>query len=760
MAEEGLELQRKPWKVWMSSAPQPTAVLTTAYDLLKQGGSKLDHNIVILNENIYAQSRFNGNFEQFYRYALDISPATFDKRAKTRVEKIDLIDDLKINASFTASDSEIDFYVQDKDAALYPTDIKTVFAVNSTWKDYFRPSSTLANNGLGVYYRTDEMFTASVDTDASPSTSDIYVRDTDEVFTATMVFEDGKKAYTSVGVNRTTKILKLILGAVLFNSNKSSNLSSLKEYFSKVVEDDKGKREELFNALINAKIGDKPLLSYIYLWVKAPFCADYIDPEDFNQDLNQDADVIHRNLLLANNYNSVRNNYNRYNEDVDYEGKASDDMLEKMSRPYCPMTSPMKDILSEKLMLLSGVSGETIRDKAQKLLEDSLKDDSIIGSVLVTPQGKSITDVARFTPFTFYDPESREEAEYYNELGKLPTLIGRDGNLTTDGRIMSPTIDELWYIIYKTILGHSSESSNVISLPKSNNYGSGDTSLFEATKEYKWTDDEAGNIKGSPLSFLFKTNDKGEVNGIDVDEWVANPDEHYINVHTQIQRVSTDITKFFDEQNPDIEHSRDIFHTGDDIALGDAQTHTKDEITAKDREYGPRNVPLSLRELEAAIMGIKYNVDNNFIFDSKTYAVTGMFGKVEKDEKGVIVAGGSLYQMHRDYNANVTNPNTVFKMGADNNGDNGRDATFGDLNNQKELHKDNITKVYLLDKKNKRTNIEKTSGMPLLVENYGKSVTLASEQGEYTGADVYMAADGTWRYKAEHMRTPILRSRY
>lgn len=757
MAEEVLELQRKPWKVWMSSAPQPTAVLTTAYDLLKQGGSKLDHNLVILNENVYTVSRFNGTFEQFYRYALDISPATFDKRAKTRVEKIDLREDLKITASFTASDSEIDFYVQDKDAALYPTDLKTVFAVNSTWKDYFRPSSTLANNELGVFYRTDEMFTASVDTDANPSTSDIYVRDTDEVFTATMVFEDGKKAYTSVGINRTENILKLILGAVLFNSNKSSNLSSLKEYLNKEVE--KPKREELFNALINAKIGDKPLLSYIYLWVKAPFCADYIDPEDFNQDLNQDADVIHRNLLLANNYNSVRNNFNRYNEDVDYEGKASDDMLEKMSRPYCPMTSPMKDILSEKLMLLSGVSGDTIRDKAQKLLEDSLKDDSIIGSVLVSPKGKDIANVARFTPFTFYDPESREEVEYYEELGKLPTLIGRDGNLTTDGRIMSPTIDELWYIIYKTILGHSNESSEVISLPKSNNYGSGDTSLFEATKEYKWTDDEAGNIKGSPLSFLFKTNDKGEVNGIDVDEWVANPDEHFINVHTQIQRISTDITTFFDEQNPDIKHSRDIFHTGDDIALGDAQTHTKDEITAKGREYGPRNVPLSLRELEAAMMGIKYNVDNNFIFDSKTYAVTGMFGKVEKDKKGVIVAGGSLYQMHRDYNANVTNPNTVFKMGADNNGDNGRDATFGDLNNQKEHHT-NGTTVYLLDKKNKRTNVEKTSGMPLLVENYGKSVTLASEQGEYTGADVYMAADGTWRYKAEHMRTPILRSRY
>ena len=756
MAEEGLELQRKPWKVWMSSAPQPTAVLTTAYDLLKQGGSKLDHNLVILNENVYAASVFNGNFEQFYRYALDVSPATFDKRSKTRVEKIDLKEALGIDASFTQSESEIEFYVQDKAAALYPTDIKTVFAVNSTWKAYFRNVSILANRDVTTSYRVDEMFTASVDTDAGPSSSDIYVRDTDEVFTATMVFEDGKKAYTTVGVNRTERILQLILGAILFNSNKSQNLVSLRDYLAGIT---KAQRENLFSLLVNAKIGDKPLLSYVYLWVKAPFCADYIDPEDFNQDLNQDADVTHRNLLLANNYNNVRNNYNRYNEDIDYSGSTSSDMLEKMSRPYCPMTSPMKDILSEKLMLLSGVSGDSIREKAQKLLDDSLKDDSIIGSVLVTPKGTDATDIARFTPFTFYDPESREEADYYNELGKLPTLIGRDGNLTTDGRIMSPTIDELWYIIYKTILGHSNESSNVVSFPQSNNYGSGDTSLFEATKEYKWTDDKAGNVKGSPLSFLFKTNDNGEVNGIAVDEWVANPDEHFINVHTQIQRISTDITKFFDAQNPDIAKSRDIFNTGDDIALGNAQTHTKDTITAKDREYGPRSVPLSLRELEAAIMGIKYNVDNNFIFDSKTYAVTGKFGKVEKDDNGTIIAGGSLYQMHRDYNADVTSPNTVFKMGADNTGDNGRDATFGDLNNQKEYHKDH-TKVYFLDKKNKRTEIEKTSGMPLLVENYGKSASLAREQGEYTGSDVYMAADGTWRYKAEHMRTPILRSRY
>jgi hypothetical protein len=316
----------------------------------------------------------------------------------------------------------------------------------------------------------------------------------------------------------------------------------------------------------------------------------------------------------------------------------------------------------------------------------------------------------------------------------------------------------LWYIIYKTILGHSNESSTYISSPSSNNYGGKDTSLTEAIKEYKWSNDDGKTYEGNPLSFIFSTNSDGDVNGINVDEWVSNPDEHYLNIHSKIQAVSSDLTSFFDAQNVDVAGSRSIFKTGDDIALGDAATHSK-EFAYAGREYGPRNVPLSLRELEAALMGIKYNVDNNFVFESKTYATSGKFGKVERDEDGVIVAGGSLYQMHRDYNADIKNPNTVFKMGADNTGDAGRDATFGDLNNTKEVHASGI-EIYLLDNKNKRTDKKKTAGMPLLVENYGKSVTLDEEQGHYTGADVYMAADGTWRYKAEHMRLPILRSRY
>lgn len=747
------KLQKKPWKVWMSSAPEPTAVLTNAEALVN--GSRLGHNLLILNENVYSAGVFNGNYEQFFRYAIDLSPAVFDKRAKVRVERLDIS---KI-CPFTslATSDPINFFVQDEDAAIYPEDIKTSFAVNGTWRTFFRPQSTVASNDTTTSYQSSEMFTVLAKTTEDDVSSDIVITDTDEVFSSTMVFEDGKKAYTTVGIQSTARITKLLLGTILFNSDAITKMNG--DVLQGLALLQPAQWAIIYNNIINARIGDVPLTRYLQLWVKAPFCADYIDPADFNQNLNQDSDVAFRNLLLANNYNGVRNNFNRYTESRDYTDNTTiNDFLEKLSRPYCPTNSPMKDLLSDKLMLVSGISGETVRDKALKLIEDSYKDESFIGSVLVSPIGTQSGDNTRYTPFNFYDPESREDEDYYADLGKLPTLIGRDGNLTLDGRIMSPTIDELWYIIWKLVLGHSNENTDIISSPIGE-YFTKDTALSEAASQFTWSQD-GKTIKGNPIDYAFTTNDRGEVNGIKVTEWVSNPTALSINVDRYVKTTSDVINTFFDAQAADEDKlSRGIFKTGGDIALGDGSTHTKQFFTGVNQEYGPRSNPLSLRELEAAILGVKYNLDNNFIFDSKTYALTGKFGKVDKDEDGTVIAGGSLYQMHRDYNADIANPNTVFKMGVKAGDESGRDATFGDLNGIEELHASGV-KVYLLDEKHKRTTKVKTSGMPLLVENYGKSVSLAAEQGEYTGSDVYMAADGTWRYKAEHTRLPILRSRY
>ena len=150
------------------------------------------------------------------------------------------------------------------------------------------------------------------------------------------------------------------------------------------------------------------------------------------------------------------------------------------------------------------------------------------------------------------------------------------------------------------------------------------------------------------------------------------------------------------------------------------------------------------------------------MFASKTYAVTGKFGKRLVDEENNILSGGSLYQMHRDYNADVENPNTYFELGGKRDGASGYDITAGDLNGEQEVNTEGPSPipVYILDKNLKRTKVTNITQLPIMVSNYGKSELLSAEQGKYTGADVYMAADGTWRYKAEHMRLPILRSRY
>lgn len=748
------ELQKKPWKVWMSSAPDPTAVLASAYDLLN--GVSLGHDIIIYNGNVYANTLFSGtSWEDFYRYEIDISPAIFDKRSKFKVETV-------TTQSFTKLEkpNSIKVYYHDKDAALYPENIKSFFIVNTTWQNYFRNNSTFLADSLESGYVISDFMScvSSASDDFSNIYADIILYKKDTTFSSTMSFEDNKEAFTKIKLNTSSeRVQKLIVGAVFFNSD-----TTLPDF-------ENNNYSQVFSYILN---NCADLLKHIYFWVKAPFCADYIDPEDFNQDLNQDADVIHRNLLLSNNYDGVRNNFNRYTESYDNTSNNAatiNDYIERLSRPYTPTNSPLKDFLSEKLGQIVGANIQNVETAAQALIKNSYEDDHIIGSVLTVPGSEEENpdqSTTRYTPFNFYDPESREEKEYYTSLGRIPTLIGRDGNLVTDGRLLSPSIDEIWYIIKKLISGQPAASyvrdSDNISSPY-NEHATNSTTLTEAVNAQYNID----NVSLDPIDFEYTTDSNGDVSGISIKEFTVQPEKVEHHIYNLLKVVSSRINNFYEQQNEINSalteskegviysgNSRDITRTGEDLILG---TTKMAQSSLANNEYGPRSsAPLSLRELEAAILGNKYNIENNFMFISKTYAVTGKFGKQVKDENENIISAGSLYQFHRDYNADIENPNTYFKIGASE--DDGRDATFGDLDGQTE--KINSIDVYLLDEHNRRTDKIKQGAMPLLVENYGRSTLLKKEQGTYTGADIYLAADGTWRYKAEHMRLPILRSRY
>ena len=797
--ENNYKLQKKPWKIWMSSTPDPTAVLVTANQLLN--GTKLGHNILIYNGNIFTSDGTfsSSSFTDFYKYYIDIEPATFDSRSKVETHTIKGPDN-----------KDVDILLHSKDAALYPQDLRAAFGVNSVWNKYFHPSSQSINNSyeFNTWKRQDFYTTIcskliSVDTIKATLSQkykdkeqpNIVCYQNDDVFSSTMTFEDNKSAYTRIFINDSSaKIKQLIVGAVILNSDDDNLRNLLSNYSSDhQTFDINAWYDAIKNSSASASASSSfDVLDYIYFWVKAPFCADYIDPDDFNQSLNQDSDVVHRNLMVTNNYSdAIRNNFNRYDEASYYSDDSSieKEFLEQYSRPYIPTNSPLKDFISNALLKIEGISNydydthSDLNGAINGLLEAPRIVDSenrnVLGSVYSLPVRNTDNEIQRITPFNFYDPDSREEADYYRALGRLPTLIGRDGNITTDGRIMSPTIDELWYIIKKMIsgepAGNTDSTKTNIALP--HNEIAEDTTLKEAVMaQYNQSFDGVSKAI-DPIDFEYECDDDdGKINKVSVKEYVVQPESITHKIYTLLGDVSDRLNTFYNENfkpNDDLTTDEEsgitiTKYTGNSRALkrvGDYIIGTTKMETASKAggEYGPRaSAPLSLRELEAAILGNKYNIENNFVFASKTYAVTGKFGKVEKDDDENIVSGGSLYQMHRDYNATAEKPNTYFELGGKRDDKSGYDITAGDLNGKKEVNTEvpGDIPVYILDKDLKRTEETNTSQLPIMASNYGKSDLLYEEQGKYTGADVYMAADGTWRYIAEHIRLPILRSRY
>lgn len=716
-------LQEKPWKVWMSSSPDPTGVLTSGADLILPNGANLNHDIIIYNGNVYSNGVFNSDFNNFYKYYIDIEPAIFDKRYKCASLDIDCSPLRDIG--FVVND--LVMHCHTEDGALYPEDIKAQFSVSSSWKNFFHPRSNLADYSI-TSYQISDMMTLGVK--GSENVEDIILSEKDSAFSNTMTFEDGKEAYTKLRLRVdldsdnecSDRSLLLLAGAIIFNSNRPELLSSLYSAVNTSIS------TAIVTALRKFIKANETALSSLYFYVKAPFAGDYVKPSDFNQTLNQDSEVSFRNLLLANDYDQVRNNYNRFDGSISSStgGPTITNFIEKMTRPYVPKNSPLKDMISNDLMISSNVIGSDLETKAKSLIDKSYLSSSLFGSALVTPLADD--ERTRFTPFSFYDPQSREETAYYVSLGRIPTVIGKDGNITTDGRIMSPTIDELWYVIKKLISGKSDADDKRIAVPDGASY-SGDTSLKEAVDaQYNFN-----SVKADPIDFMYNVSDEGEVTGFKPSEWVAQPDKTKLIIFSTLKEKSKQLNTFYKEQN-DSAVDRDLEN---DDGLS--------EMSYIGQEFGPREAPLSLRELEAAMLGNKYNIAVSFIYNTKTYSVTGKFGK--KDEKSG--AAGSLYQLHKDYNAEFANPNTVYK----NDGGESTDAVFSDLNGVDES--DNGKVVHKLDTKHKKTDAVNGKKMPMLAVNYGKSLS-----AEYSSSEVYLAADGTWRYVHEHVRAPVLRSRY
>lgn len=530
------------------------------------------------------------------------------------------------------------------------------------------------------------------------------------------------------------------------------------------------------------------ILKNTYIWIKAPFFGDYIQPEAFNQDLNENADVIHKNLIL-----SKQADFRKWDETT-----SVDTGTDAASGPYIPNTSPLVDLITKDKSNIKNPNYATEGD-IKKVIE--LGDDvqsSPIGSIAIAPNirdtlANSFDEFDTINLPNYFDPEVNKVPGDYEKgdsilnkgVYKLPTIIPKEGNLYLDGRILSPTIDELWIYLKKLTTGRCDDTSILDSISEK------DTSLPIGTdsseKRKNIQDTRLKDSVDAEFKFTYKGNTSNQVVYGDVLETVCNlesiNDKQVLNVNPTkvinnndgiqyrlfdaLNHLSTEITTFDEADKEENKRSITNFTAWEDSSHSNDRVVKNNAVVTNAAYWSPRKeAPYSLRELEAIILGNKYNLVSFARFIKENYTVAGKLGYVDRipsetSDKTWISAAGSLYQFHRDYNFNVADPNTFFKL--DGKGDPlsekgntdkhvGMDATFNDLLSVDATKEDNLC---LYD-----SDIKKTSKRPLLVANYGKSEFLPETEGAYYGSDVYLAADGTWRYKAEHMRLPILRSEY
>lgn len=374
-----------------------------------------------------------------------------------------------------------------------------------------------------------------------------------------------------------------------------------------------------------------PLVEYLlkncYILVKCPFFADYVNYEDFGQNLSKNANVIHQNLML-----SSTSDFNRFDNN-------SDDNIDDTSstRPYLPTTIPSIDRFASDL--LEKYSLDYI------INIESKKEDSNIG-YLQTQTFENYDENARNSTMKknsstlaplWFDPDSRSEASDYNDI---PVFMPKNGNLYVDGRIISRTIDELWEAIKRLESGRDSDS--LISNKDEIGYPYNDEDLYQTSsdtrmslKKMKFISSDNKNKIGDPTYITYSDS---KILTFRVEEWVNDPQKIKYNLIDEIKHLY-----------------------GWDFSVEDSLiTVTKAlEAVGTLEEYAPSENPYSLRELESLLRGLQYNLAYLTIYLTKNFARVGQLGEI-KNKDTFNESAGTLYQLHRNFKNDTDNNATQY----------------------------------------------------------------------------------------------------
>ena len=804
-----VKIRHRPWKVPFSpKITTPDVGLYSLFDLfyyeqenyiyrryngIDSKGLRLEHDIICYNSSIYGGGtivdRSKNTYTDWSLMGFDIGAVYFDPRAKYRIISVPV----EAGTEQNPRTEYIDYKIYDKDAALSP---QTVYEMVEYSKTFLQKGDDDAvDNSIWAQVKY-KPFSVGVASDALTNSAQIILSSPDTVFSNTLIGKEGYSAYNSLCLNITNNDL---VNDILYSVTAKSILNTLPDELARALEGndylslrkvDQGSiagRVTLPEQIID-------LLKHTYVWLRCSFFGDYVNPDSFNQDLNQTANVRHGNIMV-----SAQGDFNRYDDATPLIRDTklyTEEYLSTKTRPYLPQTAPSEDILSKQIAenassMLNTTNSLSTYGESQDIdaisqnIEDIQKvaerdDNPFIGSLwndilsADTDNNAAPLDNARYlTPPMYYDSEADKN---YRAENHVPVLLPKTGSIQTDGRIISPTIDEIWIYFKKLVSGHASDTINneieegaekdvgliVNQGPRANDK---DTRLQEGA-ELNWDivlneNNELSTWKrGDPIEISIASEDDttGAHERLEIKNWVAVPETFKMVVFDYLQKVSAKATTFENDGKDSpyyLEGANNEVDKGSHDILNETAKNANNEfiknkeLVSNEFQYGPRANPYSLRELEAALKNVKFNLNSLMQYLFTNYTVNSQLVKRtnqgENTEENPVDytnrQASGLYQFHRDYNSEVDNPNTWFNKNVDENAhtnitpETGASAVFDDsgLNSYK-LHND--------------------------VKLYGRAETLPETTEDYSSSDVYLAADGTWRYIFDHVRVPVLKTDY
>lgn len=707
------------WKVDFSDNPSKTqGGIYSLYDLLileTEGSYQvrsvsnavyLNHDVICYNSTVYDKrtgqpNRAKGTFDTWAKHGIDIAPVKIDRRAllhqKTKNNKF---------IRYFSKDSILKYStVQEviENAIAAEASLKDLFInYDSDWKI----EAASAYKGHSVTSENE-----------SAASANIIVLEPDESFNLIYNTENTESltAYKKVFIKQ--DVLKNILNYYINNYSvgvfAEGNANSLKaDDILQSISPTKG--FEPGTALSDLS-DDAPLifefLKNTFVFIRASFFADYVQPEVFKQNLTEQSEVKHKNIII-----SGQGDFHRYSDSL--SGGPEN------TRFYRMQTAPTVDLLSKNYAKQVNINNYDNAEDREALYNELFAKHELFGSALYDNKNTKASSTSPndyLTSPQYFDPEAPQYRDNNSEASDPPVLIPEAGNLYVDGRILGPTIDEIWkyfkQIVSGTIAYSDVKSRTDNGFTYNNEYPCNENTTPEERKgvafykEYNSTGDTNSALTiGDPIESEIKTHENG-FEYLNITKWVTPPTHFKIQVYEFLKAASEEVMK---GQISGLEagHKIENLAPSDDNTFNNTGSETIDPYKSNSSIYGPRSNPYSLRELEAMLANTKYNINALMSFLVKNYTVNGAlsYGK------------GGLFQFHKNYNSQIGSPNTIYKGPIP---DVGEGADIED-----------------------RANL--TSRAP---SDYGKEA--ANTSISCTAKDVYLAADGTWRYIHQETRLRI-----